>query len=201
MVDKVTQSQLNKNRLDKFLLVINLPPVMRNINNQSLRVRSNATVNENSVQFSVFGSVIPEISVPEVAAGYSGQTYKLSSHSRPPYNNITVNFTIDNRFNNYWAIYKWLDILNNEKESFYNSDDPTIPPVEYTKLPVKLSPSQYQTDLTIFGKDEFDVNVIKFTYTKAFPVLLNGIDYNYREPGEIESSFSFAFSQFFAELL
>ena len=90
MVDKVTQSQLNKNRLDKFLLVINLPPVMRNINNQSLRVRSNDKVNENSVQFSVFGSVIPEISVPEVAAGYSGQTYKLSSHSRPPYNNITV---------------------------------------------------------------------------------------------------------------
>lgn len=201
MVDKVTQSQLNKNRLDKFLLAINLPPVMRNINNQSLRVRSNNTVNENSIQFSVYGSVIPEISVPEVTAGYGGQTYKLSSHSRPPYNNITVNFTIDNRFNNYWVLYKWLDILNNDKESFYNSDDPVTPPVEYTKLPVKLSPSQYQTDLTIFGKDEFDVNVIKFTYTKAFPVLLNGIDYNYREPGEIETSFSFAFSQFFAELL
>ena len=41
MVDKVTQSQLNKNRLDKFLLVINLPPVMRDINNQSLKGRSN----------------------------------------------------------------------------------------------------------------------------------------------------------------
>ena len=158
-------------------------------------------VYENALQFSVFGSVIPEISVPEVTAGYSGQTYKLSSHSRPPYNNITVNFTVDNRFNNYWVIYKWLNILNNEKESFYNTDDPVTIPTNYTKLPVDLQPSQYQTDLTIFGKDEFDVNVIKFTYTKAFPVLLNGIDYNYREAGEIESSFSFAFSQFFAELV
>ena len=69
MIDKVTQSQLNKNRLDKFLLVINLPPVMRDINNQSLRVRSNATVNENSIQFSegkLYSSGIPYKYINEI---------------------------------------------------------------------------------------------------------------------------------------
>ena len=65
----------------------------------------------------------------------------------------------------------------------------------------KLQPQAYQTDLTVYGKDEFDKNIIKFTYTKAFPVSLGSIDYNYRDPGEMETTFEFAFSQFFASLI
>jgi hypothetical protein len=201
----ITQSSLNKSRLDKFLLVLEVPPIMKNRNTSNPLVPRNAFVNRDTLQFSVFGSVIPRISVPPVEAPYAGGTYKLSSNSRPPYDDITVNFTIDNKFNNYWVIYQWLNILSGDAEIIYNPDDQltsiqSLQPESY-KLNPKLQPQAYQTNFTIYGKDEFDNNVVKFTYTKAFPVFLNTIDYNYREPGEIETSFTFAFSQFIAELV
>lgn len=199
--DPITQSQFNKNRKDKFLLVLDLPPLLKPINNTNPGVRSNVLINENSLQFSVYGSVLPTISVPEVEAPFAGGTYKLSSNSRPPYDNITVNFTVDNRFNNYWVIYKWLNLLSSSKNIVYNEEDILPSQPNNVKLPLPLQPKSYQTDLTIYGKDEFDNNVIKFTYTKAFPVSLQSIDYNYRDSDEIESSFTFAFSQFFAELV
>ncbi len=199
--DPITQSQLNKNRKDKFLLVLDLPPLLKPLNNTNPGVRSNVLINENSLQFSVYGSVLPTISVPEVEAPFAGGTYKLSSNSRPPYDNITVNFTVDNRFNNYWVIYKWLNLLSSSKNIVYSEDSILPPQSDYGKLPLPLQPRSYQTDLSIYGKDEFDNNVIKFTYTKAFPVSLQSIDYNYRDSDEIESSFTFAFSQFFAELV
>jgi hypothetical protein len=198
------QSTLNKSRKDKFLLVFTLPPILRNYNTNDLSVREQGLVNQNSVQFSVYGSVIPQISVPEVTAGYSGQNYKASSNNRPPYDNISVNFTVDNQFNNYWMLYTWLNLLNDEEQSLYDANQ-IVPDQSIVKksgtLNPKLQPQAYQTDLTVYGKDEFDKNIIKFTYTKAFPVSLGSIDYNYRDPGEMETTFEFAFSQFFASLI
>jgi hypothetical protein len=198
----VPQSQLNKSRVDKFLLVLDLPHVLKQYNSNNLSARSQEIINKNSIQFSVYGSVIPQILVPGVTAPYAGQSYKASSHGRPPYENVTVNFTVDNMFNNYWVIYKWLNLLNDDQESIYNAAN-VLPQsnTTLTKLPKILQPQSYQVDLSIYGKDEFDNNVIRFTYTKAFPVSLDGIEYNYRESNEVESNFTFAFSQFFAELL
>lgn len=197
----IPQSQLNKSRFDKFLLILNLPPILRNSNTNNLNVRTKELVQKESIQFSVYGSVIPTVSVPEVEAPYAGGTYKLSSNSRPPYDNITVNFTIDNKFNNYWVIYKWLDVMSDDVGIIYNATEVTDTGRQTYKLNPKLQPQAYQTDFTLFGKDEFDNNIVKFTYTKAFPISLGSIDYNYREPGEIETSFTFAFSQFLTELV
>ena len=190
--DPILQSQLNKSRSDKFLLVLNLPPILRNI--QSNSVRSNNLLQQDALQFSVYGSVVPNVSVPEVTAGYGGQSYKLSSNTRTGYDNVSVNFTIDNRFNNYWVIFKWLALLNDPKGKGYSPD-------EQLNTDKKIAPEQYQTDFTLFGKDEFDKNIIKFTYTKAFPVNLGSIDYSYREETELATTFEFAFSQFFVELM
>ena len=190
--DPILQSQLNKSRSDKFLLVLNLPPILRNI--QSNSVRSNNLLQQDALQFSVYGSVVPNVSVPEVTAGYGGQSYKLSSNSRAAFDNISVNFTIDNRFNNYWVIFKWLALLNDPKGQGYSPD-------QQLNTDKKIAPEQYQTDFTLFGKDEFDKNIIKFTYTKAFPVNVGSIDYSYREETELTTTFEFAFSQFFVELM
>jgi len=199
----IQQSQLNKSRKDKFLLVLNLPPILRNINTNDLSSRSTNLINQNTLQFSVYGNVVPQIQVPEVIAGYSGQNYKVSSNSRPPYDNITVNFTVDNQFNNYWVLYTWLNLLNDQYLSTYDQNNvvPDGAILNGPNLNPILQPQAYQTSFTLYGKDEFDNNVIKFTYTKAFPVSLGNIDYNYREPGEMETTFEFAFSQFFAELV
>ena len=190
--DSITQSQLNKSRVDKFLLVFNVPPILRKLDTAGLR--NNDYLQRDALQFSVYGTLVPTVEVREKIAEYSGQSYKVSSHSREPYPNITVNFTIDNRFNNYWVIYKWLALLNDPQYSLYNADATSL-------SEKKLAPSEYQTDFTVYAKDEFDQNIVKFTYTKAFPVSLGDITYNYREENEIETTFEFAFSQFYADLV
>jgi len=62
----LNQSQLNKSRLDKFLMVINLPDPLKNINTTDLAAHTDKKVNENSLQFSVYGAVIPSIQVPAI---------------------------------------------------------------------------------------------------------------------------------------
>ena len=199
----LNQSQLNKSRLDKFLMVISLPESLRNINTTDLGARGDTKVNENSLQFSVYGAVIPSVTVPEITEQYAGQSIKLSSHRRPAYNNVTVKFTIDNNFNNYWIIYKWLDLLNNDQESVFDLDNiaGTRSSSNRDKNASLTPPDLYMTDMTLFAKDEFDKNKVKFTYKNAFPVSLGQIDYNYRTETEIETSFEFAFSQLLVELL
>ena len=203
--DPIIQSQFNKSRKDKFLLVMQLPSALLSNNTSDLSVRSDSTVNQDSLQFSVYGSVIPAIQVPELINTYSGQSYKISSGTRPPYENIKVNFTIDNRFNNYWVIWKWLNFLNDSKNSTFNSNN-IIPNTNVVlnnqgTLNTALQPQSYQTDFTLYAKDEFNQNIAQFTYTKAFPVSLGSIDYSYRDADEIETTFEFAFSQFFVDLL
>lgn len=193
----IVQSQLNKSRKDKFLLVFDLPPILREFNTGDLTVSTTTGfINKNSVQFSVFGSVAPEITVPASDAGYANGVFKVSSHGRSIYEDVTVRFTIDNRFSNYFTIYKWLNLLSDDKYNIYDADNSDPEVSDTTKLPTKLQPASYQTNFTLYAKDEFDVNVAKFVYTKAFPTALGGIEYNYRDPDEIETTFSFAFSQF-----
>tara|TARA_R110000751_G_scaffold84451_1_gene168969 strand:- start:9214 stop:9828 length:615 start_codon:yes stop_codon:yes gene_type:complete len=201
----INQSQFNKSRLDKFLLVLNLPPILKDISKQYLGARENKVVIENSLQFSVYGTVVPSIRVPEENLGYAGQSFKVSKHSRPAYENVSVNFTIDNEFNNYWVIYKWLDLLNDEKNSQFNGKDifktPNVSTKERNQNKTLTSPELYQTDITLYALDEFDKTKVKFVYTDAFPVDLGGIDFNYRSAGEIETTFEFAFSQLLVELV
>lgn len=199
----LNQSQLNKSRLDKFLMVIGLPDSLKNINTTDLGARGDNKVNENSLQFSVYGAVIPSVTVPEITEQYAGQSFKVSSHVRPAYDNITVKFTIDNNFNNYWILYKWLDLLNNDRDSVFDFDNisKTQSPSTRDKNKSLTPPDLYMADMTLYAKDEFDKNKVKFTYKNAFPVSLGAINYNYRTEGEVETTFEFAFSQLMVELL
>ena len=82
------QSILNKSRIDKFKMVFQVPAALRKINKKDLR--SNSTINENSMQFSIFGTVVPEIQVPGLEIRYSGNTLYNSTHSINPFPPVTV---------------------------------------------------------------------------------------------------------------
>ncbi len=197
----INQSQFNKSRSDKFLMVIDLPPALKPINTPDLDARSDNRINNDSLQFSVYGTVIPSITVPEISQQYAGQSFKVSSHTRPTYSNIRVNFTIDSKFNNYWVIYKWLDLLNDEKQSFFDAKNISKNAAITENNKNRLGPSLYQTDFTLYAKNEFDTNSVKFVYKYAFPVSLGEINYNYRDEKEIETTLEFAFAQLLVELL
>lgn len=187
------QSMLNKSRVDKFVLVINLPKPIREINKKG--VRNNININLDTLQFSVYGTIVPKIQVPAIEARYMGSSVHLTSFSRPEYAPISINFTIDNYFNNYWVIFSWLNILRDQKEGTLGIVD------SKDILNKKFGLDDYSTTFTVYGKDEFNKNVIQWDYTKAFPVSLGEINYNYRNATEIESTFEFAFHEVNVTLL
>lgn len=187
------QSLLNKSRLDKFVLVVNTPPILKKSNKRF--ERGNQVVQLETMQFAIYGAIVPRIQVPAVNAGYSGSVLQISSQAHPAHAPITVNFTIDNQFNNYWYIYTWLNLLRDAKTGLYNIRDDSK---EFSK---DMLIDDYATDLTVYGKDEYNNDVIKWVYKKAFPTELAEINYNYRTATEIESSFQFAFTEVFCNLM
>ena len=151
-----------------------------------------------TLQFSVYGSVVPDINVPSANVRYSGQTLAQSSHSREAYPPVTVNFTIDNQFNNYWTIYTWLNMLNNEATGVYDQAE-LAPSSKHQNNTNPYYP--YKSTITVFALDEYDNRVAEFTYKNAFPTNLGGISYSYRDAGEIETSFTFEYSQLLVSLV
>lgn len=191
-----TQAPLNKQRKDKYILVIPTPKGLRNIAEKDVASRSNATIIPPTLSMSVYGSIAPDVSVPAILTRYSGQSLNVSSHARDPYQPQIVNFTIDNRFNNYWVIYKWLSVLNDQKQSILDSDN--IMNIEHRN---QLVEQYYMTDISIFALDEYNKRVVEFKYTKAFPTKLGGITFSDRDAGEVESTLEFAYSQFLVDLV
>jgi len=199
------QSPLNKQRKDKFIAVIPIPKGLKSI--QKKFTRNNFTILPDSFTMSIIGTVAPAIVVPAINNRYAGQSLNVTSYTREPYSPLTFNFTVDNRYNNYWFIYKWLDILNDDDKSIYDAAEVTGI-VNTGTTPNGTSTSNfdkaiqyYSTDMTIYALDEYEKRVAQFTYTKAFPTRLGNIDFNYRDATELEVSVEFAYSQFNMDLI
>jgi hypothetical protein len=192
----VQQSILNKNRKDKFLLVLNLPDILKKQNKVSAGDRSTDYLNQDSLQYSVYGTIVPKTSIPAVDVPYGAQVPKMTSYSRPAWEPITVNFTVDNGFNNWWVLWYWLNVINNSTQSRYNAEG--LSPGESI---IANRTTTYQTDITVYGLDEYNNKKIEFNYLHAFITGLGEIAYSYRDPDQIESSFTFEFGQLEAKLL
>jgi hypothetical protein len=191
MPTPIQQSYLNKSRKDKFLLVFDIPPVLKRI--QSNYTRDNNTIIPDSVQFSIFGTMVPGVTVKGVATRYAGDTLYVSSHSKDPYPPVNVKFNVDSGYNNYWTIYQWLNLLHDQKTGQYNE----------LGIQIDGNFSDYQTDISLYGLDEYDNKVIEFKYTKAFPTSLDELSFDSKSSGEmeLESGFTFLFSQMHIKLL
>jgi len=230
------QAVFNKGRKDKFLMVITLPNILREINSEILSERSQTLLKQEALQFSIYGSPIPQVRVPDQKLGIYGQTYNVTSQVRDPYDPINVNFTVDNRFSNWWVLWKWLEVLNNPKDSFMpdqfadweegaagvlngaqdssdkirekllkkhaSNTQPKLSDTASTQ-PINMVKNflDYQTIITIYSKDEYNKDIAKFTFYNSFITQLAGIDYNYRDPEEIESNFTFVFNQMEVDLV
>ena len=187
----IQQSFLNKARKDKFLLVFDVPPILKPLWSQF--TRDNVHLNPDSVQFSIFGSIVPQITIKGIESRYAGSTLYVSSHSKDSYPPLNIKFSIDSMYSNYWVIYQWLNLLHDQKTGVYNQQN----------LPVDAAFNDYMTDITIFGLDEFNKKRIKFVYKKAFLTSVDEITYNKQgtEGEEIVSGFTMLYSQLQTELV
>lgn len=197
MADIINQSILNKARKDKFILVVTVPKALVGVNESENRGRKDTSIISNSLQFSIRGFVVPSISVDQAETEFAGQTVKFSAHHRPRYDNVSVKFTIDNEFNNYWVMYKWVNIINDNREAFFWGSNP-----DFLKDNTTASIyDQYSTIFTVYGLDEYNKKRIQWDFHGVIPVSLGQVEYDYTDAGEAESSLEFAFSQLDAKLL
>lgn len=183
------QSSLNVAAKDKFLLILNLPQAL------VAEAQKDPLIDLEPLQMKVHGSVVPTVQVPAVEVRYSGQSYNVSSHSRPNFGPLTINFVVDNRFKNYWFIWRWLNLLNTFDESIYGRGPGKVPPYPKRQGLDSGVLIEYQSNFSILGLDEYNKPVIEFAYFNAFPISLGAINYSYRDPELIESSVEFQFSQ------
>lgn len=179
------QSPLNVSSKDKFYLSMDLPLVLRK------KAASDPKLSVNPILMTIHGTVVPDISVPEVDMRFQGQNLHLSTYARPSYPPLTVNYTIDNQYNNYYIFWRWLDIMNLAIEDYYGgSPDNSVDSL------LKGDQFEYQTTITITALNEYNEPTIDFIYSKAFLSSLGGITYSYREGQTImEGSATFHFSQ------
>lgn len=169
------------------MLVFDLPLALRESGAITKFNISANSANRDSVQMSVFGTIVPEISVPALTLPYAGQSLKVSSHAREPYEESTLGFKVDNRFMNWWTMWFWLNLQNDAYQSGYDRKNLGSHAKNYMR--------NYQTDFSVFALDEYNQRTMQFVYKMAFPTGIGRIEYDYKTPDEIVSGFTFAYSQ------
>jgi hypothetical protein len=192
-INPAQQSVLNRASKDKFLLVLNLPTILKK------QAVTDNTISLDPLEISVHGSIVPAITVPPVEVRFGGQSHHVSSYSRPSYPPLDVNFIVDNGFKNYWLLWKWLAIQNSPLGSYYSGTDPKYQ--TYKDLIQTGVIAEYCVNLSIFGLDEYNNKIIEFLYYNAFITSLGSINYSYRDTELIESTAQFQFSQLDINLL
>jgi hypothetical protein len=187
------QSVLNRVSKDRFLLVLNLPQVLKK---QSLE---NNLIDIDPLQISIYGTVVPTVQVPSNESRFAGQSYNVSSYARPNYGPLTVNFVVDNMFRNYWVLWKWLTVLNDPKESLYTGTDSKLETWK-DRLQTGIV-TEYQTNFSVIGLNEYNQKTIEFIYYNGFITNLGGITYDYNDPEMIKTTAEFQFSQLDVNIL
>jgi len=186
------QSQLNVTRKDKFKLVIDIPTLLKPLIKKENRSCNGGNLDR--LQMSIWGFVVPEIKVNTMDKPYNGQTLKFTGMSRPAYPTVNVNFTVDNRFDNYFILYKWLDLQNDDTMSQFDGKG-------LGKNNSSGLHCDYATIFTVFALDEYEKPTAKWEYNGAFPVNIGAINSSYRQTEELESNFGFDYSQIKMSLL
>lgn len=197
------QSVLNKAKIDKWVIVIPVPDVLKNMNQGTLTPNptTDSKVTMDSFIFSIARANTPTISVPAKSVSYGGQKMNLSSHTRKDLEDLTIDFTVDNRFANYMFIYNWLNIMHDFDSGIY--DDKNVTPHNYeldgnTREQILRMWKYYSVEITLIPMDEYNNPILEFRYVGAFPHTLSPLKFNYQDATQIDCSATFSFSRFIA---
>ena len=142
-------------------------------------------IGKDSIDFSLIGVNIPSITTKSENIQYAGGSINVSSHTRSPYDPLTIHFKIDNQFGNYFTIYDWLNFIYDGQAGYFDAKN----------LSTDHSISSYQTNISIIGLDNYQNPIIQWIFTHAYPSNLSSIDYNYQSSEELEATATFEFAQ------
>lgn len=187
MPDTITQSILNRQRSNKFILILDLPDKLKKNDKYELK----------NIQFTIIGgNFIPDIRVNSSSLPYAGQFMQVPNFTRIEYGPVQIKFKLDNEWKNYLTIYHWINLFNHYKTGVFDENNELS---LSDKISVAKSYKEYTHDISILILDEYNNPVIKFTYTNAYPTDLTGFEPTYKNGEEIECSASFRYNQFIPE--
>jgi len=209
--DDMHQSILNKSAQDKFLIILDVPPFLKPINDRN--VRKNSLINLDKWQFSPSSIALPSVSTPAVQIPYGGQTTKMTAQTRAAYTPLKLSFQIDNNFDNYHFLWMWQAVMNDPLKSGMSSYWDEIKNKPYKDTPLfehgfpaatikyKHDFTLYKSKIVVLGLREYNEPIIRFTFNEAFPIEVQGINYDYKAHELLTSSATFEFNQMDVELL
>lgn len=184
------QAILNRARSDKFILVLDIPTVLKTYFSDILQENYSADV----IQLTCFGSPVPSLKVPSIAIPYGGQTHQISSNVRPAFDPFTIDFLVDNGWKNYWILSQWLNMFNDAKTGFtnvnYSVRDSNI------AQDIKNPFGDFSTTFKTFALDEYNKKIMSFTYRHAFVTNVSEVNFSHQDPSEIKCKASFVYNQF-----
>ena len=158
---------------------------MKNIHTKYIRLSQQVGISKDSVDFSLIGVNIPAITTKSENIQYAGASVNVSSHTRSPYDPITIHFKIDNGYTNYLTIYEWLNFIYDGMAGYFDPKN----------LASDHSINAYQTNISVIALDNYQKPVIQWIFTHAYPSNLSAIEYNYQTSDELECSATFEFAQ------
>lgn len=187
-MDNTHQSNLNRTYKDKFIFTFNLPEALKNVKTNYIRLSQMTGITKDAIDFSLIGVNIPSITTKSENVQYAGASVNVSSHTRSPYDPITIHFKIDNEYANYLTIYEWLNFIYDAKAGYF--DPKNLSGKDH-------SINAYQANISVTALDNYKNPVIQWIFTHAYPSNLSAIEYNYQTSDELECTATFEFAQMF----
>lgn len=186
-------SDLNVARTNKFILVIDLPQCFKKLEDTGVG-RKCVYFRTQKLQMNVFGKIVPEMEMPALEIPGWGQVPKVSSLSRPAHRPITVQFTVDSKYENYYVLYKWLDLMNDVKEGRFDAH-------QQLGKERRGHVADYTATFSLYSLAEYNTPVARWNYYGCFPTSIGAINFNKRDVKELESEFIFEYSFVEMELI
>lgn len=192
----MNQALLNRSRTDKFIMVLDLPAAMRQ--------KSDTILEENyrpdKIEFTVFGSPVPKIEIKPINLPYSGQNMNVTSNSRSDYGPLNLKFLVDSGYQNYWTLWNWLNLFNDNNLSNSMINNPSSQPWEDVYL-TENPFSDYVTNFSLYALDEYNNKIICFKYSGSFITSLGEINFSHQDETIITCTATFAYNQMLVELI
>jgi hypothetical protein len=192
----MNQTLLNRSRLDKFTLLMDLPFVMKGQVDNTLQLMYKPDV----IQFTVFGSPVPKIEIPSIKLPFGGQHMHVTSGGRSDYGPLTLRFLLDNSYQGYWILWKWLNLFNDYQNSDSDINHVTSLPQD-PKIVMNNPFSNYVTTFELNALDEYNNKIINFKYNGCFITSLSEISFSHQDESLITCSASFAYNQLHVNLI
>lgn len=183
---KAIQSPLNKAANDKFFFIFTLPPALKNFKKRYVENNAAQGIRKEAVKWSLSGADVPAINIKADAIPFGGGNMYISSHTKSPYDSLTIKMKIDNQYNNYLTAYEWINFIYDESRGHYDAN---------LLAEGKQGVPEYTTNVSLVALDEYNKPVVQWLFTNAFPTQMSSISLNFQSSDEIELTLTFMFSQ------